>query len=281
MANEEQARYWAEDAGPRWVDDEQGYDVMLEPFGAAVLSALDLRPGERVLDVGCGFGTTTLAVAREVGPDGHVDGVDISAAMVARAQDRATLAGTAHVRFDCADAQTAALDGPYDAVVSRFGVMFFDDPAAAFANIGQAVRRSGRLAFICWRTPAENPWFTIPNGIIMAALPEPPPPPESTAPGPFAFADRSRVVSLLAAAGWAEVSVEPFDSVARVGGARGVEGALEHARTTLAGRLLVAQAPADRVDAVFAEVRAALVPHEQDGLMSLPAAAWVVTARRP
>ena len=284
MANEEQARYWGEEGGPRWVASEADHDLMLEPFGAAVVEALAPQPGERVLDVGCGFGATTAAVAKAVGPSGRVVGIDISAPMIERARARLAQSanGTAPVELVVGDAQTDDLRGPHDAVVSRFGMMFFADTPAAIAHISGAVRPGGRMAFVCWRDMSENPWYALPNSVIVGALPEPPPLPAPMTPSPFGFGNIAVVTELMADG--------------RLGGHRGrplrrrrpprrraaaSRARSEHARTTLAGRLLFAQLPAERAEQVMGDVRAVLAHYEDDGVVRLPAAAWIVTARRP
>jgi len=283
VANEEQARYWGEEGGPRWVAREADHDLMLEPFGAAVVKALAPRPGERVLDVGCGFGATTAAVARAVGPSGRVVGIDISAPMIDRARARLAQSGNgmAPVELVVGDAQTDDLRGPHDAVVSRFGMMFFADTSAAIAHISSAVRPGGRLAFVCWRDMSENPWYALPNSIIVGALPAPPPLPAPMTPGPFGFGNIGVVTELMAEDGWVDIEDARFDVDVPLGGVRGVEGALEHTRTSPAGRLLFEQLPQQRAEQVMNDVRAVLAHYEDDGVVRLPAAAWVVTARRP
>ena len=179
------------------------------------------------------------------------------------------------------DAQTDDLRGPHDAVVSRFGMMFFADTPAAIANISGAVRPGGRLAFVCWRDMNENPWYGLPNSVIVAALPAPPPLPAPMTPSPFGFGNIGVVTELMAEDGWVDIEDARFDVDVPLGGVRGLEGALEHARTSLAGRLLFEQLPAERAEHVMDDVRAVLAHYEDDGVVRLPAAAWVVTARRP
>ena len=284
MANEEQARYWGDQGGRRWVAGEADFDLMLEPFGRAVVDALAPRAGEHVLDVGCGFGTTTAAVARAVGPTGRVVGIDLSGPMIERARDRLAKAagdGLAPVELVVGDAQTGDLRGPHDAVVSRFGIMFFADTAAAIAHISAAVRPGGRIAFVCWRDMSENPWYALPNSVIVAALPSPPPLPSPLTPSPFGFGNIGAVTELMSEDGWVDIEDRRFDADVPLGGVRGLDGALEHAQSSLAGRLLFEQLPAERAEHVMQDVRAVLAHYEDDGVVRLPAAAWIVTARRP
>ena len=276
-ANANQITYWNDAPGRTWADLQDQLDIQLEPMGAAVLAALALRSRERVIDVGCGCGQTTLALAEAVGPEGLALGIDISAPMLSVA--RARSAGRPQVRVLEADAQTYPFDpGSFDALHSRFGVMFFDDPTAAFANLRKALKPGGRLAFLCWRTPAENPIMTLP----MAAAAKHLPPPEPTtpgAPGPFAFADAERVRAILASAGFADVDLAPQDMPA---GGNALDAALDLAlRVGPLGRMLREHPEADR-DAAVADVRAALAAHARpDGRVFMDSATWIVTARNP
>src|SRR5438309_1620679 len=196
-ANAEQIRYWNEAAGPKWVSFQKVIDAQIAPLGERAMDRASIAPGERVIDVGCGCGDTTITLARRVGPAGLVLGIDISAPMLERAAETARAAGLANVRFENADAQTHRLSpGAFDVVYSRFGVMFFADPVAAFTNLRAALRPGGRLAFVCWRSLAENPLFTAPMAAAAKHLP-PLPPPHPNAPDPFAFADRARVAQIL------------------------------------------------------------------------------------
>src|SRR6185369_15072156 len=175
------------------------------------MDAAAVAAGERVLDVGCGCGSTTIELARRAGPTGHVVGADISGPMLADARARTAAAGLGNVELVHADAQTHAFPpSAFDLVFSRFGVMFFADPTAAFANLRGALRPGGRLAFVCWRSLPENPWMAVP---LMAALQHLPPPtiPGPEDPGPFSFADRGRVERILGGAGWSDVTVTPLD----------------------------------------------------------------------
>ena len=172
--NAEQATFWNEQGGPRWVQMERDLDAQLETLGRALVNHLALRAGERVLDVGCGGGATSLMIAEKVSP-GQVVGVDISAPLVARARERA--AQVPNVRYELGDAQTFAFDeASFDVVSSRFGVMFFADPVAAFANLRRALRRGGRIGFVCWRPVRDNPAFSLPMDAALPLLPDPPKP---------------------------------------------------------------------------------------------------------
>ena len=276
--NRDQAREWNERAGPRWVARERDLDAQLEPFGTAVIDALGVAAGERVLDVGCGAGATSRRIAERVRP-GEVLGIDISGPLVARARQRA--AAIENLRFEEADAQTFAFSGvPFDAIVSRFGVMFFANPIDAFANLHTALRPGGRLAFVCWRAMHENPSFTLPLDAAMPLLPEPPRPPEPGAPGPFALADADRTLSILERAGYVDVRIVPYDTDIVFAGRPDLEGAVDLAlEIGPLSRALPAMTEELRAR-VRAKVRNALAPHHRPSGVTLPAAAWIVTARR-
>jgi SAM-dependent methyltransferase len=275
MSNAEQIRYWNEDAGPEWARHQDRIDENLRPFGERAMDALDLNPGHRVLDVGCGCGTTTLALADRVGPSGRVAGVDVSAPMLAAARRRA--AGRTNVEFHEADAQTAEWPLNVDRVFSRFGIMFFADPVAAFANIARAVVPGGRLAFACWQHPSRIPWVAVVAAAAAAAVPDMPTPPLDS-PGPFAFSSTDRVRSVLADAGWTDVATEGYDGVQRLGAS--LDDAMEHIGHLGPLRRALAAAGEARADAVYASVRTALAPYVGPEGVVADAATWIVTASR-
>ena len=277
MANEPMRDHWTNVTGPHWVRDHRTYDRMLEQLSAALVAAITAGADDRVLDVGCGTGTLTAAVAERVG---SVVGVDISAVMVEGARER--FDDVPNVEFVVADAQHDALPGQFDAVVSRFGVMFFDDPVAAFANIGAAARRGASLTFVCWRGIAENLVFSAGAHALIAALPEPPAVADPLAPGPMAFADPARLRGILIDGGWMAIDIEPLDRVARFGldGSDGIEERLAQLRVGESGRRLTEQVPDADQPAAWKAARAELEEHLVDGELTLPAAAWLVHARR-
>jgi len=257
---------------------QRDLDAQLEPFGVAVVSKLGLVSGERVLDVGCGAGATSLMLAERVRP-GPVVGIDISAPLLERARQRGE--GIENLRFENADAQTFAFSAEsYDTVFSRFGVMFFADPIEAFRNLRTAIRTGGKLGFVCWRAMRDNPSFTLPLQAALPFLPEPPKQTEPGAPGPFAFADDDRLRGILASAGYGDIEITPHDTDLVFAGRTDIEaavdlalqvGPLSRAITTLAETVL---------SRVRSAVRDAFVPYHSASGVTLPSATWIVTARR-
>lgn len=277
IANREQAEHWNScEQTSRWVGHQDQHDRMLAPFADMVLGAAALSAAEHVLDVGCGCGATTRAAARAVAP-GTVTGIDLSASMLERARHSAARSALANVSFQQSDAQTQRFEQAFDAVISRFGVMFFADPVAAFANLRAAARPGGRLAFVCWQSLAANEWLTVPGTALAEHLPMPDLA-DPGGPGMFALAEPGRIRSVLEDSGWSGVSVTPERTPILVGG-----GSLEDAVTFLRNRpmcrRLLDGADAETQARAIAAVRAALARHgSQDGVY-LEAAVWLVQAR--
>lgn len=281
IANTAQAEHW--NTGPgvaHWVGNARRYDRMHQPFTAMLMDAAGLQPGQQVLDVGCGAGGTTLAAARLVVP-GEVTGVDLSGPMLELARASAQKAGLGNVTFDQDDAQVRRF-GParFDAAISRFGVMFFEDPVAAFTNIRSAVRPGGRLVFVCWQPLAANDWLLVPG----AALAEHVPPGDfgtAYGPGMFAFADQDRVRQILADAGWAGISIAPQQVTLLVGGGGSVDDTTEFLSTATIGRTMLAGADAATTERAITALRAALARHADADGVHLGAGVWLVQATAP
>ncbi len=276
--NAEQIEYWNDRAGRSWVEAKDGLDALIGPLGRLAIERLAPSAGESLLDVGCGTGQTTLALARRVGSGGSVLGVDISAVMLERARQDARAAGLAQLRFENADAQTHAF-GPSSVVgiFSRFGVMFFAEPEAAFANLRGALAPGGRIVFVCWQGVERNPWVTETMAAVLRHLePSPPPPPGS--PGPFSLGDRDRLRSLLDKAGFDAISVDPLEQKLSLGAGAGLERAVQQMmRVGPASRLLADAAPELR-ERVAASLREALTPHDGPQGVRMDSAAWLVSA---
>jgi SAM-dependent methyltransferase len=276
--NADQVTYWNATAGNTWAALQKRLDAQIGPLGDKALERLAPAEGEQVLDVGCGCATTTLALARRVGPSGKVTAVDISRPMLEIARRSAQEDHLDSIKFIEADAQTYSFQvGSYDAMFSRFGVMFFIDPVAAFKNLLSALKPgSGRLAFVCWRKLAENQWMAAPLAAAMQHLP-PQPPPDPPAPGPFAFADPERLKGILSQAGFAEIAVTPHDQQVELGM---LDQAVEHSVRVGALSRLLNENP-DAVDPVVETLRDTLGQFVRDGVVRMGAGVWIVSARRP
>ncbi|MBL8349765.1 MAG: methyltransferase domain-containing protein [Burkholderiaceae bacterium] len=277
--NAEQIAEWNGEQGRRWAARQQWLDTMTLPFGQAALDAAGARPGERVLDIGCGCGSTTLMLARQVGAGGEVLGVDVSQPMLEVARRQAAETGLP-VSFVEADAADAALPGGRDLLHSRFGLMFFNDPAAALRHLRGRLRPGGRIAFVCWRTPRDNPWAMAPLMAARQALGITPAAADPLAPGPFAFADDARLGSLLAEAGFAAADLQRFDAAIPIG-----DSARAAAQTALQiGPVarLAREAGTDRAAGLVDAIERALLPlAAADGAVRLNGSTWVVTATNP
>lgn len=278
MTDLPQTDVWNGESGRAWVAHVDDFDAMLGPFGDAVLERLDLGPGDRVVDVGCGVGATTLTMAPLVAP-ATVVGVDISVPMLDAARARAARVGLSNVEFRRVDVQRDPLGAAsFDVAFSRFGVMFFDEPERAFLNLRHGVGDTGRLGFVCFQGPFDNPMILAPV-MAAAAHVELLAPPGPTVPGPFSLADPERIRTLLDAAGWIDVRVEPGPSTADLGSADDIEATARRALEQNPGIApgLAKASPTDRAAAVAAAVDA-LAPHVVDGRVVMAAATWVVTA---
>lgn len=278
-ANHEQAAHWNSTAGAgHWVTNQARHDGMLEPFLTMILNAAAIKPGERVLDVGCGCGATTRAAAAKAAP-AEVAGIDLSAAMLARARDDARAAQLFNVSFTEGDAQVHPLEpSSVDVVISRFGVMFFADPVAAFTNLRRATKDGGRLVFVCWQPMAANPWLLVPGAALAQHVPLPEPE-TADGPGMFALADPDRVRGILTNAGWSEVDIAPERTSILLGGGGTVEEAAEFLRGGSMARSLLAGADPLTEQRAMASVRSALLPYADPDGVHLDAAVWLVGAR--
>jgi len=263
-----------------WERRADSLDAFSSAYGVSVMDALGVERGERVLDVGCGPGTTVVELATRVGPDGEVVGVDISPAMVAAATRRAAAAGVRNVRFVVGDAQTDVVGRDFDGAYSRFGVMFFADPVAAFANIGRSLRAGGRLACAVWGPLADNPWMFVPTlaagPVLKAELAIPAP----GQPGPFSLAERERVMTVLNEAGFDDITVERVEGsrlIATTGAANDVTTLLE------VGPLGEAYEAADNRtrQAAIDAVLVAIEPYRDGDDFRLPGTALKITGCRP
>ena len=274
QTDNEQTALWNGGAGRAWVDAQQVLDQMFKPFEDRLAEAVRAGSAHRVLDVGCGTGSTTLAVARQLGAKGHCNGIDISEPMIAAARTRAEREGTP-ASFIRANAQTHAFEpASFDMIISRFGVMFFDDAARAFANLRRAARDGAELRFVAWRSAAENPFMTTAERAAAPLLPNLPAR-RPDAPGQFAFADRRRVCAILEESGWAEIDIRPIDVACTL-----PEKELVGYLTRLGPVGLVLQEADERARMRVVEtVRAAFESYVHGAEVRFTAACWMVGAR--
>lgn len=278
-ANTAMEQYWNQVAGPRWVARAGLQEARNIEVAALLQSAARPQAGERVLDVGCGTGATTLPFAAAVGPGGHVTGIDISEPMLGEARRHVAEARAANVTLIRADAQSHRFaPDSFDLVISRFGVMFFADPTTAFTNLCGALRTGGRLCIAVWASIAENLHWKIPFDIAVRHL-GPPAPADPHAPGPMAFRDPDYLRGILAAAGFAEISITPtgFHVIGR-----SAEGEAEHAALFgPAWRLMEEKQARDDVRrAIVAETATALASFETPQGLRLPGTILIAAARR-
>jgi len=275
MNNDDQIEYWNGQAGEKWVQNSDMLDAMLAPFAAQILESAALKPGERVIDIGCGAGALSLKAAAQVGDRGHVTGVDVSQPMIGRAIDRARAAG-APANFAVHDASAYRPDTPCDALISRFGVMFFEDPGTAFAEMRKNLKPGGRMAFACWQPLAENDWVTIPLQATLPFLTEPPIAPPPRAPGPFAFSDKEYMARFLADAGWTNVAIEGWTCPMSIPGDSLAENAAFMMELGPSARLIAAQ-KLDPEPIAAALIKQLTELAGTDGQISLKGAVWIVT----
>jgi len=269
-----QAQLWNGPAGQAWLDKETILERMFAPFEALLVDAVRWHHPARVLDIGCGTGATTLAIARALAPAGSCTGADLSQMMIDRARTRAAAEPKVHASFRSGDA--SHLDGadPFDMAVSRFGVMFFDNPAAAFARIRAAMTPGAPLAAVAWRSPAENPFMTCAERAAAHLLPSLPPL-RPGAPGQFAFADPAQVHAILSESGWRDAAISPIDVECAI-----PETELMPYLSSL-GRIgiMLQQADAETRESVLDIVRAAFDPFVAAGTVRFNAACWMIEAK--
>lgn len=272
--NADQLAFWNGVGGRTWVERQAHTDAILTPVSEALLALAAPRTGERVLDVGCGCGASTIDFARAVGPSGRVEALDISGPMLDEGARRAEAAGVANIEWRQADAAAAPLGG-YDLLTSNFGLMFFGDPVAAFAHMRRAANPGARMAFVCWRPLADNPWMETPMRAVLPHLP-PRPPANPDAPGMFAFADTGRVSRILTAAGWAPPRIERLDLELDIAAGRGLQEAILQTTQIGAVNSWLRGQSAEIAAACIASIREALAAHAEGASVRLPGSVWLV-----
>lgn len=276
VPNEEQRRRWDEEEGDHWVAEAERFDKTLGPYGDRVIAGLSPEPGEKIVDIGCGNGALSLDVAARVGPQGHVLGLDLSGPMLSLARQRAAERGLGNVAFEKSDVQVHQFEpGVRDGAMSRFGVMFFDEPVKAFANVRSGVTAGGRLAFVCWQDPLQNDWLMVPAATMLELVPMPEMP-AAGAPGPFGLSDADRTQSILRDAGWSDVGVESVEIQQWLGA--DPESTIKFLSRTELAKTFLAEADEDTTAKVWEAVGAKLAEYVGDDGVRLTGRAWLVTA---
>jgi SAM-dependent methyltransferase len=271
-------------AGQAWVAFQSRIDAQLEPFGRKVLERLAPQSGARALDVGCGTGQTAIQLAELVGPRGEVVGIDVSEPMLECAEERLQAGGHVQVDLLLDDAQTHVfLDRYFDLAFSRFGVMFFEDAVAGFSNVCRALRRGGRLGFVCWQSRERNPWAGVPLDAVLGVAPALAVPPflESDQPGPFFLADADKIRTILTAAGFTGIDITPIEQPLHFGAAATLSDAVAYGLRLGPASRVVAEADPKLLPAFGAALEAALRPYLGPNGVWLDSAAWLVLAERP
>ena len=274
--NETQRERWNGIDGEFWVRQQDRLDRTLAPVTEPLLAFAAPRSGSTVVDVGCGCGATTIELARAVGPLGRVIGLDISEPMLSLAAVRLRdFANTTTMLGDAAELPLAGLNA--ELIVSRFGVMFFGDPVAAFSNLRTALAPGGRVCFACWRPISENPWLQIPLHAVYEHAPRLPKP-EPEEPGPFAFADTDRGTRILTSAGFTAPSFTPLDIQLDIAAGGTLNDAVMQSSEMGPAKRALADQPDDIRDAARESIRRALTPHASSSGVTLPGAVWLVAA---
>lgn len=277
FANTEQAAYWA-DRAESWAAQEAFHDRVIGAAGRLAMDKLNPEPGQVLVDLGCGTGQTTVELARRVAPDGQVVGVDIAAAMLERARRHMADAGVGNVEFVHADVQSSDLGRDrFDGAYSRFGVMFFSDPTAAFTNVHGSVKPGAALSFVCWQPLPANDWMFVPAQAAVAALGVLPEMPAADAPGPFSLADPDRVHRILGAAGFVDIDITPRDDFLTIPASDIPDMTEAVLKVGPVGRLLGSADP-DTVERVRQSIQQALESRLANSEMALSRAFLLVRA---
>lgn len=276
MANQNQIDYWNGETGAAWVRKADTFDLMFAHLGEEMLARAKLAPGEQVLDIGCGSGVTSFLAQEQVGAEGLVTGVDVSLPLVNLSRERAEGLGSP-ARFIEADAATWSGGSQFDVIISRFGVMFFDNPENAFSNLRNLTKPGGRLSFACWRRADESEFTTLPMRVVAPFLDEPMVLPDPALPGPHAFGDSKRINTILTASGWRDIDIEPWDGAIQIPGTTPSQGAAFIAGMGGLARLVREnKIDKDRLIDVLTE---ALEERMENEKILLDSPAWFVTAR--
>ena len=278
--NKNQKDFWSGKGGDIWVERQNAMDTMLSPLGEAALNKLNFNEQENVLDIGCGCGHTTLNIAKRIGPSGNVTGLDISEPMLKRAKESAFEMSITNTFFKCVDVQTEDLgDQIYSAAFSRFGVMFFEDSIAAFKNINKSLISGGYLSFVCWQSPAVNPWQSLFIQEVKKFLDLPSPPPRS--PGPFAFMESEYVSSILEESKFQDITIEGHEAEVNMFSGRSLSDSVKDyiSINPVVTQMLKESSENQKAEIVNSGIEAFSPYYSEKGLI-FPSATWLVTARK-
>ena len=278
--NKNQKDFWSGKGGDIWVERQNAMDTMLSPLGEAALNKLNFNEEENVLDIGCGCGHTTLNIAKRIGPSGNVTGLDISEPMLKRAKESAVEMSISNTSFKCVDVQTEDLgDQIYSAAFSRFGVMFFEDSIAAFKNINKSLISGGYLSFVCWQSPAVNPWQSLFIQEVKKFLDLPSPPPRS--PGPFAFMESEYVSSILEESKFQDITIEGHEAEVNMFSGRSLSDSVKDyiSINPVVTQMLKESSENQIAEIVNSGIEAFSPYYSEKGLI-FPSATWLVTARK-
>jgi len=278
--NKSQKDFWSGKGGDIWVERQNAMDTMLSPLGEAALNKLNFNEKENVLDIGCGCGNTTFNIAKRIGPLGNVTGLDISEPMLKRAKESAVKMSISNTSFKCVDVQTEDLgDQVYSAAFSRFGVMFFEDSITAFKNINKSLISGGSLSFVCWQSPAVNPWQSLFIQEIKKFLDLPSPPPRS--PGPFAFMESEYVSSILEESKFQDITIEGYETEVNMFSGRSLSDSVKDyisINPVVSGMLK--ESSENKIAEILNSAETAFSPYYTEKGLIFPSSTWLVTARK-
>ncbi len=278
--NKNQRDFWSGKGGDIWVERQNAMDTMLSPLGEAALNKLNLNEGENVLDIGCGCGNTTLNIAKRISPDGQVTGLDISEPMLKRAKESANEMSISNASFNCVDVQTDDIgEEVYSAAFSRFGVMFFEDPVAAFCNINKSLITGASLSFVCWQSPALNPWQSLFIEAVKKYVDLPSPPPRS--PSPFAFMESEYVSSILEESNFQNIMIEGHEAEVNMFSGRSLSDSVKDyiSINPVVSGMLKDSTEQEKTEIINSAIEAFSPYYSAKGLM-FPSATWLVTTTK-
>ena len=278
--NKNQKDFWSGKGGDIWVERQNAMDTMLSPLGEAALNKLNFNEDENVLDIGCGCGHTTLNIAKRIGPSGSVTGLDISEPMIKRAKESAVEMSITNTSFKCVDVQIEDLgDQIYSAAFSRFGVMFFEDSIAAFKNINKSLISGGYLSFVCWQSPAVNPWQSLFIHEVKKFLDLPSLPPRS--PGPFAFMESEYVSSILEESKFQDITIEGHEAEVNMFSGRSLSDSVkDYISINPVVTQMLKESSENQVAEIVNSGIEAFSPYYSEKGLIFPSATWLVTARK-